>query len=105
MTGEPTIRHQRMWDYVRNYLGLQVNLLRLGKGWSVEELARRSNVSVSVILAIEDGDLLKATPKSLARIADAFDVAVLLKFESYLAYVPPNYDEETKTTVSKEDKG
>ena len=78
-----TIRHQRAWDYMRHYLGLQINLMRLARGWNVERLAKESGVSARVIRALENGKVDAATILTLTRLAKAFDVAAFVHMESF----------------------
>ena len=91
---KPRIRQQRHWDVTRHLVGLQINLLREAHGWSMEELAEKAMCSVAVVDALERGNLQRASLAVLERLAAAFDVAILVRFEGFQAYWPKAFEEE-----------
>ncbi|WP_244871813.1 helix-turn-helix domain-containing protein [Catellatospora sp. TT07R-123] len=62
-------------DEINAAVALHVRALRTGRGWSLDELSGRSGVSKGMLVQVEAG---RTNPSvgTLARIADAFGVAV-----------------------------
>lgn len=65
-------------------LRTQVRVLREQRGWTQEELARRSHLHQSVISRLEHAYApMVVTIKTLLRIAHAFDVCLIVRFDDW----------------------
>ncbi|MFT4036838.1 MAG: helix-turn-helix transcriptional regulator [Thermomicrobiales bacterium] len=65
-------------------LPMQVLAMRRDRGWSQDELARRAGVSLETIQQLEQLDSGASFPVDLLqRLAAAFDVALVVRFEPY----------------------
>jgi len=58
----------------------QIKALRKQRGWSQEELARRSQITQGVVSRTEDQDYGNLTVNTICRVAAGFDVAFIGKF-------------------------
>jgi transcriptional regulator with XRE-family HTH domain len=63
-----------MADTPLEFYGSRVRALRLKKGWRIEDLARRSGLSVRAIHNIESGVTTRPRPQSLGWVAKALGV-------------------------------
>lgn len=72
-------RHAYLEGFLGDYLAAQINAIRTDRGWSQAELARRAGVSQPQISAWENS-CEGINVSSLLKIADAFDVAMTMKF-------------------------
>ena len=93
---EARLRQLLHWGMVQYAFGLSAHLLRTSRGWTQAELAATSGVSVRMIVAVEAGDLGKASLSALKSLARAFDVALLVRFEAFSAYLPESWAKEQK---------
>ena len=89
------IRQHRQWDAERHQLGLQCTLLRVWRGWTQADLAKRAQCPLAHVVAIESGDLARASLKTLKLLAGAFDVALLIRFAAYSTWLPRSWYKET----------
>ena len=55
---------------------LQIRKQRLLKGLTQEELSRRSKISKSIIIGLENGKITVTTTKTLVRIAEALECSI-----------------------------
>lgn len=55
---------------------LQIRKQRLLKGLTQEELSRRSKISKSIIVGLENGKITVTTTKTLVRIAEALECSI-----------------------------
>ena len=87
-------------------LAFQISLMREDRGWTQDELARRSGKAQESISQLENPNYGKFTLSTLKKLARAFDVALLVRFVPFgdLAewtvdlnskrLTPPSYEEE-----------
>ena len=75
-------RHAWMERKLAQAVAYQVWQLRVSRRWSQRQLAKKAGLSTQVIVRIENGDLHVGT-KSYMAIANAFDVALLIRFASF----------------------
>lgn len=68
---------------VKRVIPFQVSAIRKARGWSQEELARRSGLTQGVISRAEDPDYGNLTFNTVIKIANGFDVAFVGKFIPY----------------------
>lgn len=65
-------------------LRTQIRVLRLQRGWTQEELARRSHLHQAVISRLEHAYApMDVTIKTLLRIAHAFDVCLVVRLDDW----------------------
>lgn len=64
-------------------IALQIKVLRLQRGLSQKELAERTGMKQSRISAMEQADYSSWSIKTLRRLAEAFDLALVVRFESF----------------------
>lgn len=71
-------------EEIQTGLPMQLLAMRRDRGWSQEELARRAGVSLETIQQVEQLDSGTSFPVDLLqRLAAAFDVALVVRFEPY----------------------
>lgn len=68
---------------VKRVIPFQISAIRKLRGWSQEELARRSGLTQGVISRSEDPDYGNLTLNTVIKIANGFDVAFVGKFVPY----------------------
>ncbi len=78
-------------------IALQIRAMRMARGWSQEELARRAGKKQEVISKLENPDYGSYTLKTLKDLASAFDVALTVEFAPFSELV------DRFVNVSRED--
>jgi transcriptional regulator with XRE-family HTH domain len=73
-------RHAFLNAFVRQGVALQVQLLRKREGWSQKKLGQTANKKQNAIARIEDPSYGKFTITTLLELANAFDVALSVRF-------------------------
>lgn len=76
-------REQYAAELLDSFLALQIKTLRLQRGWSQEQLAKLAKKHQSQISAMEQIDFQSWTISTLRQLAKAFDLALVVKFESF----------------------
>lgn len=69
--------------HIRTGAAYQIRALRNARNWSQDELGRRVDTSQSVIARLENPDYGKFSLSTLAKLASAFDVGLLVRFVSF----------------------
>ena len=100
-------RREFVSDYVQEILAAQIKELREHRQWTQQELGDAAEGMKQVqVSRLENPDYSGATINSLKRLANAFDLGLVVSFvrfsefldritiQSPLKLVPPNYDEE-----------
>jgi len=99
-------RHRLLAARIAYEIPTQIRAMRLARGWTQTELARRAGMSVSRISVLEKITECPAfTLNTLCRIASAFDCALILRFVGWSFFitsvncfwkecVPAAFDEE-----------
>ena len=80
---EKEAREQYAADLLDSYIALQIKTLRQQRGWSQEDLAALAGKHQSQISAMEQIDFRSWKVSTLRRLADAFDLALVVRFESF----------------------
>jgi transcriptional regulator with XRE-family HTH domain len=76
-------REQYAADLLDSYIALQIKTLRQQRGWSQEDLAALAGKHQSQISAMEQIDFRSWKISTLQRLANAFDLALVVRFESF----------------------
>jgi transcriptional regulator with XRE-family HTH domain len=77
--GQSDYRHGFAFGFVRDYIAAQIAALRLHRSWNQGQLAKKAGVSQPQISKWENGGE-SIRLDSLQRLAEAFDVALVIKF-------------------------
>jgi transcriptional regulator with XRE-family HTH domain len=80
---EPEARHEYAEEFLNSFIALQIKTLRQQRGWSQEELAEHAGMKQSRISAMEKADYASWSVRTLRRLAQAFDLALTVRFESF----------------------
>lgn len=80
---DPTYRHSYADGFMCSYIGMQIRKLREQRGWTQEQLADLAGKRQSEVSRHEDASNESWTISSLRDYARAFDVALVVKFESF----------------------
>jgi transcriptional regulator with XRE-family HTH domain len=70
-------------DFLNTQIALQIKALRQQRGWSQTDLATRAGKHQSQISAMEGIDFRSWKISTLMQLAEAFDLALTVKFESF----------------------
>ena len=76
-------RHAYVGDYLNASIAAQIKALREGQSLTQAQLAERSGMKQSRISALENVNYESWSIKTLRKLAEAFDVALMVKFESF----------------------
>ncbi len=76
-------RRQYAVDFLNAHIALQIKALRQQRGWSQTDLATRAGKHQSQISAMEGIDFRSWKISTLMQLAEAFDLALTVKFESF----------------------
>lgn len=80
---DPEARRDYADIFLDSSIALQIKALRLQRGWSQEELAERVGMKQSRISAMEQASYSSWSLSTLRRLAKAFDLALVVRFESF----------------------
>jgi transcriptional regulator with XRE-family HTH domain len=80
---DAALRQEYAEEFLNSYIALQIKTLRQQRGWSQEELAARAGMKQSRISAMEQADYSSWSVRTLRRLAQAFDLALSVSFESF----------------------
>jgi len=80
---DPEARHDYADIFLNSSIALQIKALRLQRGWSQEMLAERAGMKQSRISAMEQATYKGWSLTTLRRLAKAFDLALVVRFESF----------------------
>lgn len=76
-------RHGYADDFLNTAIAAQIKALRDQRGWTQAQLAERAGMRQSRISAMEDINYTSWSVRTLARLAEAFDVALAVCFKSF----------------------
>jgi transcriptional regulator with XRE-family HTH domain len=80
---DKSMRHQYMANHLRMMISFQVRLIRIQRGWTQAELAKRCATWQSEIARLEDWDAEFPPVQTLQKVAAAFDCALRISFEGW----------------------
>lgn len=84
---DPEYRHSYTGDFLNTCVAAQIKALREQRGWTQAQLAERAQMKQSRISAMEDVNYSSWSIRTLARLAEAFDVALAVCFKSFSARI------------------
>ena len=99
-------------EHVGTSLAFQIRLLREDRGWTQEEVAQRTSKAQETISQCENPDYGRHTLSTLKKLAEAFDVALLVRLVSFSELVkstldldrnriaPPSFNEERDAIIA-----
>jgi transcriptional regulator with XRE-family HTH domain len=109
----PDVRHLYLDSSIRQLLAMQLRSMREDRGWSQPELGEKAGgMKQSAIVRLEDPRYGKMTLSTLKRLAQAFDVAVIVRFSPFSEFIrwttglneerlsPPSFDQEQYHAVA-----
>lgn len=76
-------RHSFVSSQIGASVAAQIASTRVARGWTQKELAKRANMSQVRISVLEDPSYENFSIKTLKRIAEAFDTALILRFAPF----------------------
>jgi transcriptional regulator with XRE-family HTH domain len=77
----------------------QIRLMREQRGWSQQELAAKTGMGQARISLLENPNYQNLSLNTLKKVANAFDVALIVRFVSF-AQLNQMLDDETEETLS-----
>lgn len=80
---DPEARKDYAEEFLNSFIALQIKTLRQQREWSQEDLAERAGMKQSRISAMEQVDYDSWSVRTLKRLAQAFDLALIVRFESF----------------------
>lgn len=80
---DPEARRDYAEIFLDSSIALQIKALRLQRGWSQEVLAEKAGMKQSRISAMEQANYTGWSLRTLRRLAAAFDLALVVRFESF----------------------
>ena len=80
---DPDYRRSFMSTTNHHRLCSQIRLLRKQRGWTQADLAERLGTTASVVSRIENPGYFGISLSMLHRLADAFDIALLVQFVTF----------------------
>lgn len=105
---DPEQRHYLIESQIRHGIPLQLRAMREGQGWTQATLAEKLGTTQNAISRLENPRTGKPTITTLERIAQVFDVALIVKFAPFSEFADslsemsdksvsvPSYEEETR---------
>lgn len=81
-------RHGYVESFLDTSIATQIRVLRQQRGWTQKELAERIGSGQSRISAMEDVNYSNWSINTLKKLARAFDLALVVRFESYGEALP-----------------
>lgn len=70
-------------EQINTGLSFQIQAMREAREWSQEELGKKAGMAQSRISLMEDANYSRFTLNTLKRLASAFDVALVVRFEPF----------------------
>ena len=87
-----TYRRAYVAEHVRRGIAYQVRALRDQRGWKQGRLAEEMGKPQSVVCRMEDPAYGKVTVQTLLEVADAFDVALQVRFVPFSTFIRDTRD-------------
>ena len=103
-------RHSYVASHITEGLALQIRALRESRPWTQVQLGDRAGMSQVAISRLEDPDYGRFTLNTLRRLAQAFDVALIVRFAPFSELVdwtlglspealsPPDFEHDAALT-------
>lgn len=88
--GDKEFRHLYVSDRIRELVSSQIRATREQRGWSQKELGDKAGMAQERVSLLEDSDYSGMTLKTLRRLGEALDVALIVEYVSFLELVERN---------------
>jgi len=86
-------RYGYMDDYLDSYLGMQIRVLRESREWTQTELGDRADMKQTRISLLESMNYSDWSLDVLRRLAKAFDLRLVVKFEDFGSFIPEFFED------------
>ncbi len=96
---DPEQRYLLVESHIRNLLPLQIRAMREDRGWTQTTLAEKIGTTQNAVSRLESPKSNKPTIPTLERLAEAFGVALLVKFVPFSDFVDSVGSMSTKSVV------
>lgn len=83
-----TYRHTYVEEFTDAYIATQIKVLREQRDWNQTVLAEKAGMHQSQIVTYEDVNNSSWTLRTLKKIAKAFDLVLVVRFESFGKVLP-----------------
>lgn len=101
------LRYHQLFEQIRLTLALQISGLRKNRGWTQADLAKNAGITLEQVVRLENAHRGIWRISTLEKIANAFDVALIIRFESWSDYlnnshsplIPLSYEEEVELEI------
>lgn len=80
---DPEVRRLRVESQIRVGVPLQIRAMRELRGWTQQELAEKLETTQNTISRLENPKSMTPNVSTLQRLAEAFDVGLLVRFAPY----------------------
>jgi transcriptional regulator with XRE-family HTH domain len=80
---DPEYRHAYAASFLNTSIAAQIKALRDGREWTQEELGQHAGMRQESISRLENVNYSSWSISTLRRLAEAFDLALVVKFESF----------------------
>ena len=87
--------------FLDSFLGMQIRVLREQKGWNQTELAERTGMKQPRIHLLESMNYSAWSVNVLRRLAKAFDLRLVVKFEDFGSFVPEYFDDFDRENLKR----
>jgi transcriptional regulator with XRE-family HTH domain len=94
---DPEQRHYLVESQIRQGIPLQLRAMREGRGWTQQALAQKLGTTQNAISRLENPRTGQPAIATLKRIAEVFDVALIVKFAPFSEFVDSLADLSAKS--------
>lgn len=91
--------------FLDSFLGMQIRVLREQKGWNQSELAEKAGMKQSRIPLLESMSYSSWSLYTLRKLAKAFDLRLVVKFEDFSSFVPEYFEDFDRENLKRRSFG
>ena len=93
-------RHIYADDFLNTYIATQLKVLREDREWTQKQLAEEAGMRQERISVLEDVNYESWSVKTLKRLAQAFDLRLSIKFETFGSFLK-DFDEFSRESLGR----
>src|SRR5689334_15214852 len=93
-------RHIYADDFLNTYIATQLKVLREDREWTQKQLAEEAGMRQERISVLEDVNYESWSVKTLKRLAQAFDLRLSIKFETFGSFLK-DFDDFSHESLSR----